>query len=75
MAPEDLQNRFAFHPATTQDRQEAHQDVRDMCLTLANELNERLVDGREKSLAITRLEEVMFWANASIARPPQAVAS
>lgn len=33
--------------------------------------NRHLPDGREKSLAMTRLEEVMFWSNAAIAREPQ----
>jgi len=32
------------------------------------ELNEIIPDGREKSLAITHLEEVMFWSNAGLAR-------
>lgn len=30
--------------------------------------------GREQSLALTKLEEVVFWANAAIARVPHAQA-
>lgn len=37
---------------------------------LASWINERVPDSREKSLAITKLEEAMFWANAAIARNP-----
>jgi hypothetical protein len=71
MAPEDIANRFAFHPAATPERGEAHTNVREACRRLADELNETLPEGREKSLAITHLEEVMFWGNAAIARQPQ----
>lgn len=68
MAPEDIANRFAFHPATTQEKRDEHTSIRQTCRRLADELNERLPEGREKSVAITKLEEVMFWANAAIAR-------
>lgn len=68
MAPEDLTNRFSFHPANSDEKRQAHEDVRAMCLSLAHELNDRVPEGREKSLAITHLEEVMFWSNAAIAR-------
>jgi hypothetical protein len=68
MAVDDLENRFKFHPADIPERQEAHHQVRSACLALAQIMNYQLKDGREKSLAITKLEEVMFWANASIAR-------
>ncbi|MDN3356096.1 hypothetical protein [Actinomadura sp. DC4] len=68
MAPEDIANRFTFHPATTPERQAAHESVRTHCGELAAALNELLPDGREKSLAITNLEQVMFWANAAVAR-------
>lgn len=71
MTPEDLGNRFSFHPATTEEKRQAHEDVRGMCLSLAHELNERIPEGREKSLAITHLEEVMYWSNAAIARSAQ----
>lgn len=68
MSIEDLAHRFAFHPANTQEKQNAHGYVRDSCLALAERLDGLLPDGREKSLAITNLEQVMFWANAAIAR-------
>lgn len=68
MTPEDIDNRFAFHPATTEDKKNAHAEVRDNCCQLAHYINDSVPDGREKSLAITGLEEVMFWGNAALAR-------
>lgn len=68
MQSDDIAHRFAFHAATTEEKRDEHTSVRQACRRLANELNERCPEGREKSLAITRLEEVMFWANAGIAR-------
>ncbi len=70
MAPDDIANRFDFHPAATPERGEEHSRVRRACRALADELNGWLPEGREKELAITHLEEVMFWANAGIARQP-----
>ncbi|MBK6874023.1 MAG: hypothetical protein IPG94_22390 [Kineosporiaceae bacterium] len=68
MTPEDIENRFAFHAATTEEKRDAHTSVRQNCRALADFINEKCPDGREKSLAITGLEEVMFWANAALAR-------
>lgn len=68
MAPEDIANRFQFHAATTPARQGAHESVRTHCHELAGVLNDLLPEGREKSLAVTNLEQVMFWANAAVAR-------
>jgi hypothetical protein len=64
----DLVHRFAFHPADCKQKKEADERVRSACLALALELNDLLPDGREKSLAITHLEQVCMWANAAIAR-------
>lgn len=67
---EDLENRFRYHPPQTEQRRSAHDSVRGALLGVADHFNTLLPDGREKSLAITKLEEVMFWANASLARQP-----
>jgi hypothetical protein len=64
----DITHRFAFHPATTAEKRDEHTSIRVQCAHLAHNLNEQLPDGREKSTAIERLEEVMFWGNAAIAR-------
>jgi hypothetical protein len=72
---EDLKNRFAFHPPQTEAVRQVHVDVRMACLDLALFINQQVPAGREKSLAITHLEEVMMWANKAIAnsRPQDAV--
>lgn len=63
----DIDNRFMYHPPTG-DKGETHAAIRERCRILAEQLNEVLPEGREKSLAITHLEEVMMWSNAAIAR-------
>lgn len=68
MEPSDIEHRFAFHAASRQEKADEHTSARQGCRQLADALNELLPDGREKALAITHLEETMFWANAAIAR-------
>jgi hypothetical protein len=71
---EDLANRFEYHPPVTEERRQAHQQIRQNCFALATRIDVLLPDGREKSLAITHLEEVMFWANGGLARSPDPAA-
>lgn len=70
MDVDELINRFRYHPAVKQDTKDSHEKIRKLCLDLALELNVQLADSREKSLAMTNLEEVMFWGNAGVARYP-----
>jgi len=50
------------------DQTQAMQDIREGCKVLAMLIDASCPDGREKSLSLTNLEQVMFWANAGIAR-------
>lgn len=65
--PTELANRFAYHPPQDQLTIDAHESVRHHTGTLAQTLNALLPDSREKSLALTALQETMMWANAAIA--------
>ncbi len=71
MQQDEIDNRFNHHPPTSDERANAHRQVRDLCAVLAEGLNVLVPEGREKSLAMTNLEQVMFWANAGVARQPQ----
>ena len=64
----EIQKRFAYHSPSSSEIGDLHSEVRSECQALAEFLNEKLVDSREKSEAFTHLEDVMMWANACIAR-------
>jgi hypothetical protein len=64
---EQVRALFAHHPPTTRDRIAAHEDVREAAADLAIQLNHWLPESREKSLALTSLQQAAMWANAAIA--------
>jgi hypothetical protein len=68
MEKTEIENRFSFHPANTEEKKQAHETIRNLCLRAATDIKNLVPAGREQSLAITNLEQVMFWANAGIAR-------
>jgi hypothetical protein len=63
----ELRNRFASYPAKTRKRDSLHQGIRDAGLTAALLINAHVPDGREKSTAVTKLEEAVMWANKGLA--------
>ena len=68
----DLNNRFTYHkPTGTQPDRYEH--IRESALKFAELINNLCPDSREKSLAITALEESAMWANAAIARNEEKV--
>ena len=67
MKDQELITRFTYHAPTIQ-KAEMYEDLRKRGLNLAIFIEGTVPDCREKELAITKLEEVIMWANAGIAR-------
>ena len=67
MTQEDIDNRFIYH-APKPGQPEIYQELRSKAKELAELMNKHCPESREKSLAITELENSVFWTNASIAR-------
>ena len=66
-APRDYDNIYTYHPATP-EALEKYQKIRDAAKAYSKLLDELCPAGRELSVAQTNLEQVVFWANASVAR-------
>jgi hypothetical protein len=64
---DDLQNRIKYHRPDA-DGIERIANMRDWALGWSLGIRTQVPEGREKSIALTKIEEALFWANAGIAR-------
>ena len=64
---DELDNVYTYH-APKGDQQERYEMLRTMAKKMANTVLNLTPKSREQSLALTKLEESIMWANASIAR-------
>lgn len=64
---EKIENAFTYHQPTD-GQPEKYEAIREKAKELAYLIDELCPNSREKSLAMTKLEEASMWANASIAR-------
>ena len=64
---EDLEKRFTYHPPK-EGQAVKYEEIRREAKNLARIIIRLTPESRERSLALTKLEEVVFWANAAIAR-------
>lgn len=62
-----IENVFMYH-SPKEGQPEKYNELREKAKELAYLIDGLCPDSREKSLAMTKLEEAVFWANASIAR-------
>ena len=62
-----IENNFKYHNPK-EGQPEKYTQLREKAKELAYLIDELAPQSREKSLAITKLEESVMWANASIAR-------
>ncbi len=61
-----IENSFTYH-APKYGQVEKYKRLRDEAKAFAHSINACCPNGREKSLAITKLEEAVMWANKAIA--------
>ena len=67
MDEENIERNFTYH-APKPGQPATYTLLRNTAKELALLINDMVPEGREKSLAFTKLEEAVFWANAGIAR-------
>lgn len=68
MTEVEIENNFTYH-APSADMLPKFEKVRNKAKELSLLINELVPNGREQSLAQTKLQEVVMWANAGIAIP------
>ena len=62
-----LENRFTYHkPIGNQPKR--YVQIRSAGFEFVKVIDKCCPESREKSLAVTKIEEAIMWANASIAR-------
>ena len=66
MKIEEIERIFTYH-APIGDQAERYGKIRELAKDLALVLNLLCPESREKSLALTSLQQTVMWANASIA--------
>ena len=67
MTPEEIRDRFSYHVPSLAGV-ERHKALTSTFSATAATVDDACPDSREKSLAMTKLEEAKFWASAAVAR-------
>lgn len=64
----DVMRRFgiAQDGRPSQEQLDVQADIRNMIAEVAADINSDIADSREKSLALTHLEEALMWAGKAI---------
>lgn len=73
MTAEDITHRFTNHPPASPQVGFLLDEVTEYMTTVGLFIDERIPDSREKSLALTNLEQASFWCKAAIARNQPAI--
>ena len=68
MEQKEIETRFTYHEPKGDWQMRRYEEIRKRAREFALYLSASCPECRELSLAITKLEEVVMWANAAIAR-------
>lgn len=66
MTDQQIENTFTYHPPFG-NQPERYVAIRDEAKALAMTIQRACPESREKSLALTSIQQAVMWANASIA--------
>lgn len=72
LSSDEIKNRVTYH-APSPAGVERHKRLSEAAAEILKTIEEVVPDGREKSLAITKIEEAKMWASAGVARNPETV--
>ena len=67
MTNDELTTRFTYHPPKD-GQPERYEQIRNAARRLAELIEDTCPESREKSLAMTNIEQAVMWGNAAIAR-------
>lgn len=70
MTEQEIRDRVSYHPPS-ESGVRRHAALSEVIAAAMMTVDEVCQDGREKSLAMTKLEEAKFWASAGVARDPK----
>lgn len=63
-----IERDFTFHPVKDETQAQRYERIRALAKVFAGVIVVLTPKGREQSTALTNLDQVVFWANAAIAR-------
>ena len=63
-----IENNFNYHAPCYEGQSDKYELIREKAKELAYLIDEICPKSREESLAMAKLEEAVFWANAAVAR-------
>lgn len=64
----NLDNIYTYHAPVNDKQMIVYGEIRRQAKALAHYFLECVPEGRERSVALTKLEEAVMWANAGAAR-------
>lgn len=63
---EQITARFTANTNPDSEQMETSAYIRSLIVNVAVDINESVADSREKSVALTHLEDALMWANKAI---------
>ncbi len=64
----ELTTRFTYHAPVTREQQVKYEKLRAAAKDYAKMVEDLCPESREKSIAMTNIEQSSMWANAAVAR-------